>query len=123
MSEDPFYCGQTFEKIWRFRTEEEMIQAHGDKWADSILNPEGEYCYREAPSGATYGWVDAMDYLLGKPLSEVDFVGSTANPRPCSVSREMAKLESCTYTMIFRECGKKTWAVCPRADIIHALPV
>ena len=66
MSEDPFYCGETFEKveeviprekIWRVKTEEEFKE-----------------CYRfDSMADVPKGWnlEGHMSFLYGKPLDEI----------------------------------------------------
>ena len=126
MSEDPFYCGETFEaelntreRIWRFRTEEEMIQAHGENWRRTIL--KCSYT-RKKPNGDSYHWTEIMNGLLGKPLSEFTFVRRNGhlfdlidfNP---AEDRSMARLRNTLGS------GPVTWMVSPKDDFIYDYPV
>jgi len=133
MSEDPFYCGETLkqskevpcEKIWRFRTEAEMIARHGDNWMNRI---EHKSMGRVRPNGRGYHWVSEMKYLLGKPASEVTFSDYDLNePHFGGVTTQnIVEFNIIDHHAIIRvvgKCGHRTWIVNPSADMIHALPV
>jgi len=133
MSEDPFYCGETLkqskevpcEKIWRFRTEDEMIDRHGSDWMNQI---ERKSIGRVRPSGRGYHWVGDMKYLLGKSASELTFSDYDLND-PDSGSHttrnivEFNIIDHHAMIRVVRKCGQGTWIVNPSADMILAYPV
>lgn len=133
MSEDPFYCGETLkqskevpcEKIWRFRTEAEMIDRHGGDWMNRIERKE---VGRSRPNGSKYHWVSNMHYLLGKPASEFTFSDYDLND-PDSGGMTIQNIvefnivDHHAIIRVVRKCGEATWVVNPSADMIHALPV
>jgi hypothetical protein len=126
MSEDPFYCGETFEsesstreKIWRFRTEEEMIERHGYDWMEHILDSGVK---RKQPDGNDYHWTGVMRGLLGKPLSDFTFV------RPYGGDFKTIDFNPAEDTRMLRfrntlSKSPKTWMVSPKDDFIYDYPV
>ena len=135
MSEDPFYCGETLkqskeipcDKIWRFRTENEMLDQHGSDWKNRI---ERKGISRTRPNGRAYHWVSSMNYLLGKPASELlfsNFDPSIKDEGLLSVQQAyIVKFNIIDHHAIIRvvkEDGKGTWLVNPSADMIYASPV
>ena len=130
MSEDPFYCGETLkqskevpcEKIWRFRTEKEMIDRHGDDWMNRI---ERKGISRKRPNGSEYHWVTSMTYLLGKPASEVAFSDYDLDaPDSGGMTTqnivEFNIIDHHAIIRVVRVSGQGTWVVNPSADMIHA---
>jgi len=135
MSDDPFYCGETLkqskespcEKIWRFRTEDEMIDRHGSDWMNRI---ERKGISRTRPNGRGYHWVSTMKYLLGKPASELVF--SNFDPsikdegllsvQPAYIVK-FNIIDHHAFIRVVKEDGKGTWLVNPSADMIYASPV
>ena len=133
MSEDPFYCGETLkqskevpcEKIWRFRTEKEMIDRHGSDWMNRI---ERKGIGRKRPNGNTYHWVDRMTYLLGKPASEFTFTDYDFNSSDYGVMTtqnivEFNIIDHHAIIRVVRGSSEATWLVNPSADMIYAPPV
>jgi len=122
MSEDPFYCGETFEKveeviprdkIWRVKTEEEFRKAH------------------DLDYGMPRGWnaEGMMSFLYGKPLDEIFKVKSNEQSLEEVKKRLTAKKGAAIrsivgeqYYEVYRSGSRQYWSLSDK-DFIFDYPV